>query len=277
MKHLTSRTASSLRKTFCIIMTCFASLVAFGQQPFEGKIVYSVNTTSRGIYKLITDIQGTSEEVVYISGNKYILFNVATQLVNFIDLEADAIYVACPPIKKAHKSSASELIQNTEEILNKGGHLVKLAQWHHSLDLESLVDGYPARKYSVDTIFDVPNANYKVTYNASEVCLKDFLSPELAKVYTYFYGMPYYEHTSDVKQDCPAPLLKSVRYQTREVKTIEEFTPDASVFTIPSDLEIVSQRDFSKAYEKYTKKLNKEREKAGTSVEYSAPEDVWDF
>ena len=277
MKHHTFRAASSLRKTLCIIMTCFVSLVAFGQEHFEGKIVYSINTTSRGIYKIITDVHGTSEEVVYVSENKYILLNVATQLVNFIDLEADAIYVACPPIKMAHKSSASELIKTSEENLSKGGHLVKLAQWKKSLDIEGLVDGYPAIKYSIDTTFDVPNASYKVTYNAFEVCLKDFLSPELAKAYIYFYGMPYYEHTSDVKQDCPAPLLKSVRYQTREVKTIEKFTPDASVFTIPSDLEIVSTRDFKKAYEKYTKKLNKEREKAGTSVEYTAPEDVWDF
>ena len=89
--------------------------------------------------------------------------------------------------------------------------------------------------------------------------------------------MPYYEHTSDIKQDCPAPLLKSVRYQTRVVKSMERMTPDVSVFTIPSDMEIVSQRDFEKAYNKYMKGLNKTREKNGTSVEYTVPDDIWDF
>ncbi len=277
MKHCKFYAASSLKKTFCVIMLFLASFMAFGQQPFEGKIVYTINTTSRGLYKIISDIQGTSEEVVYITNDKFILFNVSTQLINFIDLKADAVYIACPAIHMAKKSTVSELIENTEKILNNGGHLKKLVQWKKIEDLESLVDGYPAIKYSIDTAFTPEGATYKITYFATEICLKDFLSPELLKPYSYFYGMPYYEHTSDIKQDCPAPLLKSVRYQTRVVKSMERMTPDVSVFTIPSDMEIVSQRDFEKAYNKYMKGLNKTREKNGTSVEYTVPDDIWDF
>ena len=277
MKRFKFSISSGLKKSFCVIMVFLASLVAFGQQTFEGKIVYTMNTTSRGLYKILSDVQGTSEEIVYITKDKFILLNVSTQLVNFIDLKADVVYVACPPIHKTQKNTVSNLIETTEKILNNGGHLRKLAQWKRSEELEGLVDGYPAIKYIIDTAYSVEGANYKVTSSATEICLKDFLSPELLKAYSYFYGMPYYEHTSDIKQDCPAPILKSVRYQTRAVKSMERMTPDASVFTVPSDMEVVSQRDFVKAYNKYMKKLNKMREKSGTSVEYTAPEDVWDF
>lgn len=268
---------SGLKKFFYVIMVCMASLSAFGQQPFEGKIVYTVNTTSRGLYKIFSDIQGTSEEVAYITNDKFILYNVATQLINYIDLKEDAVYVACPAIRITQKNTVTNLIETNEKILNNGGYLRKLAQFKKTETLEGLVDGYPAIKYSVDTSFTVEGANYEVTSFAFDVCLKDFLSPELLKPYMYFYGMPYYEHTSEIKQDCPAPLLKSVRYQTRVVKSMERMTPDASVFTVPSDMKVVSQRDFEKAYNKYMKGLNKTREKSGTSVEYTAPEDVWDF
>jgi hypothetical protein len=277
MKSFKSIATSSLKQTFCIVMVFMASLVAFGQQPFEGKIVYTVNTTSRGLYKMFSDIQGTSEEVVYITNDKFILFNVATQLINYIDLKEDAVYVACPAIQMTQKNTVTNLIETNEKILNNGGYLRKLAQWKKTEALEGLVDGYPAIKYSIDTSFTPEGANYKVTSFAFDVCLKDFLSPELLKPYSYFYGMPYYEHTSEIKQDCPAPLLKSVRYQTRVVKSMERMTPDASVFTVPSNVKVVSQRDFEKAYNKYMKGLNKTREKEGTSVEYTAPEDIWDF
>ena len=277
MKRIRSNATSNLKKLFCVITICLASLVVVGQQPFEGKIVYTMNTTSRGLYKLNSDIQGFSEEVVYITNDKFILFNVATQLINFIDLETDAVYVACPPLRITQKISVADLIKNTEEILSKGGYLKKLAQWNDSVRVDGLIDGYPGINYMTDTAFKVEGQTYNITYKANEICLINFLSPELYKAYAYFYGMPYYEHTSDIKQDCPAPMLKSVRYHTRSVKSMERMTPDAGVFTIPSDMKVVPQREFVKAYNKYMKGLNKTREKAGTSVEYTVPEDIWDF
>ena len=276
MKHF-DLFASSLKKTFGVIVVCMVSLTAFGQQPFEGKIVYNMNTTSRGLYKMPSDIQGDCEEVVYISNDKFILFNVATQLINFIDINADAVYVACPPIHMMNKTSITELIANTENVLSQGGYLKKLAQWTDSVRVDGQIDGYPAISYSIDTTYRVQGATYDISSKANEICLINFLSPELYKAYVYLYGMPYYEHTSDIKQDCPAPLLKSVRYQTRSVKSMEKMTPDASVFTIPSDMKEVSPKDFEKAYQKYMKGLNKTREKNGTSVEYTAPDDIWDF
>lgn len=277
MKHLQFNSTSSLKKSLCAIVALMACFVAFGQQPFEGKIVYTINTTSRGLYQTANDIQGDSEEVIYISNDKFLLMNVASQLVNFIDLETDAIYIACPPIHMTQKVSISEMVENTEKSLAAGAKLKKLAQWNHTMELEEPVDGYPAIKYVTDTLFSVEGANYKISYNAYDICLKDFLNPELLKPYSYFYGIPYYEHVSDIKQDCPAPLLKSVRYQTRVVKSMEQMTPDASVFTIPSDMEVVSNKDFVKAYNKYIKKENKIRKKNGTVVEYTVPDDVWDF
>lgn len=275
MKHF--NITSNIYRLLCAIMVSVSSLTAFGQQPFEGKITYTINTTSRGLYKTINDIQGISEEVVYITNDKYILFNVATQLINFIDLKADAVYVACPAINLAQKNTVSNLIETTEKVLRNGGYLRKLAQWKDSVRVDGLTDGYPAIKYTIDTTFRVQGATYDITYKANEICLINFLSPELLKAYVCFYGMPYFEHTSDIKQDCPAPMLKSVRYQTRSVKSMEQMTPDASVFTVPSDMKIVSQHEFEKAYNKYMKGLNKTREKAGTSVEYTAPDDIWDF
>ena len=277
MESVKFNVASSLKKSFCVIMVFMASLVAFGQQPFEGKIVYTLNTTSRGLYKMFSDIQGTSEEVVYITNDKFILFNVATQNINFIDLEANAWYIACPAIQMMQKGTISDLIETAEKNLNKGGQLRKLRQFNTIVEPEGLVDGYHAIKYSIDTSYTPEGASYIVTSFIEDVCLKDFLSPELLKPYSYFYGIPYYEHTSEIKQDCPAPLLKSVRYQTRVMKSMERMTPDASVFTVPSDMKEVSQRDFVKAYNKYMKGLNKTREKNGTSVEYTVPEDIWDF
>ena len=268
---------SSLKKSFCVIMASMACLLVFAQQPFQGKIVYSVNTTSRGLYQLTTDIQGLSEEAVYISNDKFLLLNVSTQLINFIDPEADAIYIACPPLHIAQKLSIAQLVKNTEESLNAGQKLRKLGQWNTVTELEEPVDGYPAIRYKTDTLFRVEGATYKIMYDAYEICLKEFLSPELLKPYSYFYGIPYYEHSSDIKQECPAPLLKSVRYQTRVVKTMEQMTVDASVFTLPADMKVVEARDFQKAYNKYIKEENKKRKKAGTDVEYSVPEDVWDF
>lgn len=275
MKHF--NITSNIYRLLCAIMVSVSSLTAFGQQPFEGKIIYTINTTSRGLYKTINDIQGISEEVVYITNDKYILLNVATQLINFIDLKADAVYVACPAIHLAQKNTVSNLIETTEKVLRNGGYLRKLAQWKDSVRVDGLTDGYPAINYTIDTTFRAQGATYDITYKANEICLINFLSPELLKAYVYFYGMPYFEHTSDIKQDCPAPMLKSVRYQTRSVKSMEQMTPDASVFTVPSDMKIVSQHEFEKAYNKYMKGLNKTREKAGTSVEYTAPDDIWDF
>lgn len=277
MNHLQFNSTSSLKKSFCAIVALMACFVAFGQKPFEGKIVYTINTTSRGLYKINTDIQGNSEEVVYISNDKFLLMNVSAQLINFIDLESDALYIACPPIHMAQKISISEMIETTEKSLNEGAKLKKLTQFNTTCELAESVDGYPAIKYIADTLFSVEGANYKISYNAYDICLKDFLTPELLKPYSYFYGIPYYEHISDIKQDCPAPLLKSVRYQTRVVKSMEQMTPDASVFTIPSDMEVVSNKDFVKAYNKYMKKENKIRNKNGTAVEYTVPDDVWDF
>ena len=277
MKRSIFIAASSLKKSYCVLIASMACLVVFAQQPFQGKIVYSVNTTSRGLYQIATDIQGLSEEAVYISNNKFLLLNVSTQLINFIDLEADAIYIACPPLHLAQKLSIAELVTNTEKSLEAGQKLRKLGQWNTVTELEEAVDGYPAIRYKTDTLFRVEGASYKIMYDAYEICLKDFLTPELLKPYSYFYGIPYYEHNSDIKQECPAPLLKSVRYQTRTVKTMEEMAVDPSVFTLPADMKVVSVNDFQKAYNKYIKEENKKRKKAGTAVEYTVPEDVWDF
>lgn len=304
MKSFELSATSSVKKNFCVIMVFMASLVAFGQQPFEGKIVYTVNTTSRGVYKMFSDLQGVSEEVVYITNDKFIIMNVAAQLINFIDLKADAVYVACPPINMMQKTTVSHLIETTDRILNNsdastrvpstiwnliesngrktstyGGFMKKFSQWMNSEDIATSVDNYPAVKYSYDTTFTVVvgGSSYDVSNNAFEICLKNFLSPELLKAYSCFYGMPYYEHTSDMKIESPAPLLTSIRYVTRSVKSMEQMTPEASVFTIPSDFKVVSLKEFEKAYNKYMKGLNKTREKAGTSVEYTVPEDIWDF
>lgn len=277
MERFISNATSNLKKLLCVIMVCLASPMVFAQQPFEGKIVYTMNTTSRGLYKTINDIQGLSEEVVYITNDKFILFNVATQLINFIDLKADAVYVACPAIKMMQKNTVSNLIETSEKNLKNGGYLSQLAQWKDSVRVDELIDGYPAMKYMVDTTFNVEGATYTITYFGYEICLINFLSPELLKAYVYMYGMPYYAHTSEVKQECPAPMLKSIRYTNRSVKSMEKMTPDASIFTIPTNLKEVPQRDFVKAYRKYMKKLNKTREKNGSSVEYTAPDDIWNF
>lgn len=294
---------SGLKKFFYVIMVCMASLSAFGQQLFEGKIVYTTNTTSRGVYKMFSDLQGVSEEVVYITNDKYIIMNVAAQLINFIDLKADEVYVACPPIHMVQKAKVSHLIETTEKILNDanashapstiwnliesngrktstyGGFMKKFSQWMHSENLKNSVDNFPAVKYTYDTAYTIAvgGSTYDVSNSAYEICLKNFLSPELLKAYSSFYGMPYYEHTSDMKIESPAPLLTSIRYVTRSVKSMEQMTPDASVFTVPSDFKVVSLGEFEKAYSKYMKGLNKTREKNGTSVEYTVPEDIWDF
>lgn len=280
MKRSIFLVTSSLKKSLCVIIASMACLAVFGQQPFQGKIVYSINTTSRGLYQIATDIQGLSEEVIYVSNDKFLMLNVSTQLINFIDLEADALYIACPPLHITQKLSLSELIQRVDEAINdpnRKWQWPKLAQWNTTIELEEPVDGYPAIKLRTDTLFPVEGASYKVMYDAYDICLIDFLTPELLKAYSCFYGIPYFEHVSDIKQECPAPLLKSVRYQTRVVKSMEQMTVDASVFTLPADMKVVSTRDFQKAYNKYIKEENKKRKKAGTSVEYTVPDDVWDF
>lgn len=280
MKHSIFTATSSLKKAFCVLMASMACLVVFAQQPFQGKIVYSINTTSHGLYQTVTDIQGLSEEVVYVSGNKFLLLNMSTQLINFFDLEADALYIACPPLHITQKLSLSEMIERVDKAINDPKYKwqwPKLAQWNTTIELEEPVDGYPAIKLRTDTLFSVEGASYKVMYDAYDICLLGFLTPELLKAYSSFYGIPYYEHTSDIKQECPAPLLKSVRYQTRVVKSMEQMPVDESVFTLPADMKVVSVRDFQKAYNKYIKDENKKRKKAGTAVEYTVPEDVWDF
>ncbi|MBR3648293.1 MAG: hypothetical protein IKN59_07900 [Paludibacteraceae bacterium] len=280
MKHTTFFATSSLKKSLCVMIASMAYMFASAQQPFQGKIVYSINTTSRGLYQIATDIQGLSEEVIYISNDKFLLLNVSTQLINFFDLEADALYIACPPLHVTQKLSLSEMVTRVYEAVNdpnRKWQWPKLAQWNTTIELEEPVDGYSAIKLRTDTLFPVEGYSYKVMYDAYDICLKDFLTPELLKAYSSFYGIPYFEHVSDIKQECPAPLLKSVRYQTRVVKSMEQMTVDASVFTLPADMKVVSQREFQKVYNKYIREENKKRKNAGTAVEYNVPDDVWDF